>query len=286
TKLTPCTTPACSASATSSRASSGVMHRGFSENPCLPARRIWQLSSACRWFGVQLCTACRVGSASSSSTLAQACGTLSWCAFSCALTSEPSQSATTCTNPRRLSASICAGPIIPLPIIPTLIMAAPCGEIIKRPSGNRDDMTADKFTALTRAGIAILQAALPLQHRPAVVVVLGQLAENALKVDLSVAGRAEASGAVDPRLVAAVDAAAPAGAKLGVLHVERFNARMVDINKGQIVHLLEQQMAWIVENITARMVIDQRQKTLEGDAVVQIFPRMQLKADVHALLVE
>ena len=45
-------------------------------------------------------------------------------------------------------------------------------------------------------------------------------------------------------------------------------------------------MAWIVENITARMVVDQRQKTLEGDAVVQIFPRMQLKADVHALLVE
>ena len=45
-------------------------------------------------------------------------------------------------------------------------------------------------------------------------------------------------------------------------------------------------MAWIVENVAARMVVHQRKKTLEGDAVVQIFPRMQFKADVHPLLVE
>ena len=94
---------------------------------------------------------------------------------------------------------------------PDVNHGCPCGEIIKRPSGNGNNVAADKFAALTRAGIAILQAALPLQHRPAVVVVLGQLAEDALKVDLPVAGRAKASGAVDPRLVAAVDAAAPLG---------------------------------------------------------------------------
>lgn len=95
-------------------------------------------------------------------------------------------------------------------------------------------MAADKFTAFTRPGIAILQAALPLQHRPAVVVVLGQLAENALKVDLPVAGRTEATGAVDPRLVTTVDAATPAGAELRILHVERFNTRMEDVDKGQV----------------------------------------------------
>ena len=66
--------------------------------------------------------------------------------------------------------------------------------------------------------------------------------------------------------------------------MERFNARVEDIDKGQIVHLLKQHMARVVENVAARMVIHQRQKTLEGDAVVQIFPGMQLKADVHPLL--
>ena len=56
---------------------------------------------------------------------------------------------------------------------------------------------------------------------------------------------------------------------------------MEDVDKGQIVHLLEQHMARIKEDVAARMVIHQRQKTLEGHAVVQIFPGMQLKADVH-----
>jgi hypothetical protein len=48
--------------------------------------------------------------------------------------------------------------------------------------------------------------------------------------------------------------------------------RMVDIDKGQVVHLLQQQVARVIENIAARMVIHQRQKTLKGHAVVQIFP--------------
>ncbi len=72
-------------------------------------------------------------------------------------------------------------------------------------------MAAYKLAALPRAGITILQAALPLQHRPAVVVVLGQLAEDAPEVDLPVAERPEAPGASDPRLIAAVSAAAPLG---------------------------------------------------------------------------
>jgi hypothetical protein len=59
-------------------------------------------------------------------------------------------------------------------------------------------MAADKLAAFARAGLAILQAALPLQHRPAVKIVLGQLAENAFEVDLPVAGRAEAPGPLLP----------------------------------------------------------------------------------------
>ncbi|MNY28914.1 hypothetical protein D3C86_1629220 [compost metagenome] len=61
---------------------------------------------------------------------------------------------------------------------------------------------------------------------------------------------------------------------------------MVDVDKGQIIHLLQQHVAGIVENRAARMVIDQREKALKRHAVVQIFPRMQLKTEIHAVLIK
>ena len=69
-------------------------------------------------------------------------------------------------------------------------------------------MAADKFAAFARAGLRLLQAALPLQHRPAVKVVLGQLAENALEINLPIPGRAKAPRPLQPVLIAAVHAAA------------------------------------------------------------------------------
>lgn len=53
-----------------------------------------------------------------------------------------------------------------------------------------------------------------------------------------------------------------------------------------VVHLLQQHMARVVENVAARVIIHQRQKTLKRHPVVQVFPRMQLKADVYALFIE
>jgi hypothetical protein len=50
-------------------------------------------------------------------------------------------------------------------------------------------MAADKLAAFARAGLRVLQAALPLQHRPAVKIILGQLAENRFEIDLPVAQR-------------------------------------------------------------------------------------------------
>src|SRR5690606_40324001 len=65
--------------------------------------------------------------------------------------------------------------------------------------------------ALARAVLRVLQAALPLQHRPAPEVVLRELREDRLEIDLPVAERAEAAGTVDPVLVAAIHAAARIG---------------------------------------------------------------------------
>ncbi len=88
-------------------------------------------------------------------------------------------------------------------------------------------MAADKLAALARAGLTILQAALPLQHRPAGKIIFGQLTEHPFEVDLSVAGRAETPGPLLPGLVSTVDAIAPVAAKFGVLDVKRFNTRMI-----------------------------------------------------------
>lgn len=72
------------------------------------------------------------------------------------------------------------------------------GKVIEGPSGNGNDMATNKLAALARAGLGILQAALPLQHRPAVKIIFGQLTEHPFEVDLPVAGRAETASPLLP----------------------------------------------------------------------------------------
>ena len=56
------------------------------------------------------------------------------------------------------------------------------------------------------AVLGVLQRALPLQHRPARIVVGRELGEDGPEVDLAIAQRPEPARPVDPALVAAVDA--------------------------------------------------------------------------------
>ncbi len=67
-------------------------------------------------------------------------------------------------------------------------------------------MLLDEASALLCPLCAILEAALPLQHGPAVIAVLGQLAEDLFEIDLAVSQRTEAAGTLDPVLVAAINA--------------------------------------------------------------------------------
>src|SRR5690606_31794264 len=105
-----------------------------------------------------------------------------------------------------------------------LPVGAAAGEIVERVFGDADDVVADEGRAFARAVLRVLQAALPLHDGPAGEVVPGQAGEDRLEVDLAVAQRTEAPGAVDPVLVAAVHAAARVGAVLGVLDVEHADA--------------------------------------------------------------
>ena len=61
---------------------------------------------------------------------------------------------------------------------------------------------------------------------------------------------------------------------------------MIDIDIGQVVHLLQMQVARVIEHIAARMVIHPREKTLKGHAIVQVFAGVDLVADIDPLLVE
>ena len=132
----------------------------------------------------------------------------------------------------------------------------------------------------------VLHKVLPLHHRPAVVIVLRQLGEHRAKVYLPVARGAEAARPVGPRFVAAVHARLGGGVKLGILHVEHFDELVIQVDVRQIIELLQNVVAGVVEHIDALVVAGGLQKTLEGGPVVQVFTRMNFVAHVHSLLVE
>src|SRR5690606_21921180 len=98
------------------------------------------------------------------------------------------------------------------------------GEVVELPVRRADHVRADERRPFPRAVLGMLQAALPLEHRPAFVTVLRELAEYRLEVDLAVAGRAKAPRAVYPGLIAAVDTGAAVRAELRILHVEGLDA--------------------------------------------------------------
>src|SRR5579859_4529595 len=68
--------------------------------------------------------------------------------------------------------------------------------------------------------------------------------------------------------------------------MEGADARMVMIDEGQIIHMLQDHMAGIVEDVGARMIGNSSQEPLEGHAVMQILARMQLEAKIDSGLVE
>ena len=75
-------------------------------------------------------------------------------------------------------------------------------------------------------------------------------------LDLPVAQGAEPAGPVDPFLVAAINATPGARAVFRVLHMHHPDAVAIDIEKAQIIHLLQQQVAGIVQDAGPRMMAD------------------------------
>ena len=136
-----------------------------------------------------------------------------------------------------------------------LLIRSSTGEVVEGTVGHVDDVVADEDCPFSRAGSWVLQATLPLQHRPAGIVVLRHFAEDGAEVDLSIAERAEASWPIDPILIAAIDAALARGAELSILDVEGADTVVVDIEECEIIQLLQDHVAGIVKNVGALMVV-------------------------------
>ncbi len=92
------------------------------------------------------------------------------------------------------------------------------------------DMIANKRRAFAGAIFRMLDAALPFQYRPTVIIILRQLAENALEIDLAITERAETPRPIDPILIATINARTAARIELRILDVEHLDAFVVDID--------------------------------------------------------
>ena len=144
----------------------------------------------------------------------------------------------------------------------------------------------DKGGAFAGAVFRMFEAALPFENSPAFEIVCGELAENGFEVDLSVAQGAEAARAVDPGLVAAIDALAAGGIEFGVLDMEHADAFVIDVDIFEVVEALQDEVRRVIEQAGAGMVIRMMKEGLVGDAVVQVFSGMDLIAKVYAVLVK
>jgi len=156
------------------------------------------------------------------------------------------------------------------------------GEVVEGVLGDADDVALDERRALGRALLGMLEGAFPLEHRPAVVVVLGELGEDRAEIDVPVAQRAKAPRALDPALEARVDALAPVRVELGVLDVEGVDALVVDVDEVEVVELLQHEVRGVVIDAAARVAADALEQHLERRAVHDVLIRMQLEADVDA----
>ena len=147
-------------------------------------------------------------------------------------------------------------------------------------------MSGDERRAFGGRNFGMLEAILPLVDRPSVEIVLGELREDLVEVDLPVAERTIAGRALQPRLIAGIEALFAGRAELGVFHVKALDAFMVEVDELDVVQSLLDEVARVIVDVAARMIADRGEELLERLAVENVLAGMQLKPDVDAGFVE
>src|SRR3546814_13458777 len=99
----------------------------------------------------------------------------------------------------------------------------------------------------------MLQAAFPFGYRPAGIAILCQPGENPAEIDLLVAQRAEAAGAIDPVLKAAIDPRSPGRVELGVLDGEHVDPLVKNVDERQIFSRLDRKGGVSGKSASARV---------------------------------
>src|SRR5579863_1051371 len=160
------------------------------------------------------------------------------------------------------------------------------GEIVEHPIGHLDDVARDELRALARRDLRMLEAAFPLVHRPAGEIISGELGKDRLEIDLPVAERAVAAGALEPALVAAIHPLLRGRIELGVLDVEHLDPVVIGVDEAEIIHALLDEVAGVVIDIAALVAADRVEEHVERVAVEDILARVDLEAEVDAALVE
>src|SRR6266566_7657578 len=140
-------------------------------------------------------------------------------------------------------------------------------KVVEGALGDLNDVPLDKRRAFPRALLAALQATFPFEHCPTIETVLRQFGKDAAEIHLPVAQRPEAPHTLDPRLVSAIKSLAARRAKLRVFHVKHFHAGVVDVEKREVIELLENKVAGIEQNVAAFVPAYGFQKPIEGHAV-------------------
>src|SRR5437867_1808133 len=140
--------------------------------------------------------------------------------------------------------------------------------------------------AAAGAVLRVLEAALPLEHCPAGIVVLGQFREDRLEVHLTVARGTEPAGAIDPRLEPAIHALAAGRIELGILDVKHADAVVIEVDVLEIVELLQYEVTGIIQQVAALVTAHALEEHLERHAVVQILAGMDLEAGVDTVFIE
>src|SRR5690606_38128037 len=142
-----------------------------------------------------------------------------------------------------------------------------------------DDVVANEGGALARAILGMLDAAFPFQHGPAFVVIAGELGEDALEIDLPIADGAEAPGAIEPRLVARIDALPASRIELRVLDVEHLDPLVEDVDVVEIVELLQDEVTRVEQDVAAPVALHAVEEHLERRPIEQILAGMDFVAE-------
>src|SRR5579862_8567649 len=104
-------------------------------------------------------------------------------------------------------------------------------EVIEDAVGHLDNMVGNELRAVLGGDFRMLQAALPFVHRPALEIVRRQSGKDAAEVDLPVAERSVAAGALQPALVAAIYPLLCGRVEFRVLHMKHLDAFMIGVDE-------------------------------------------------------